>query len=80
MRASGTHLPLSCEGEALLLLCNSKHNDNTLGLPGGNLDPGEELLQAAVREVEEEVCECGHSMRCQTAWVTRMHVFVMHAM
>jgi hypothetical protein len=38
----------SCEGEVLLLLRNSKHNDKTWGLPGGNCDPGETPLQVRV--------------------------------
>lgn len=46
-----------CSGEILLLLRNSKHNDKTWGLPGGNVDPGETLLQASVREAKEEMGE-----------------------
>ena len=48
----------SCSGQVLLLLRNSKHNDKTWGLPGGNVEEGEELLQAAMREATEEM---GHT-------------------
>ena len=40
----------------LLLLRNSKHNDNTWGLPGGNAEPGDaSLLETAQREAREEM-------------------------
>lgn len=44
-----TCLMRSCHsrGEVLLLLRNSRHNDNTWGLPGGNVEPGEQLLQVS---------------------------------
>lgn len=40
-----------------MLLRNSKHNNNTWGLPGGNADreDGGDLLQTAVREAIEEM-------------------------
>ncbi|GAX78682.1 hypothetical protein CEUSTIGMA_g6120.t1 [Chlamydomonas eustigma] len=44
-----------CDGQALLLKRNSKHNDKTWGLPGGNCDPGEDALSCAVREASEEL-------------------------
>ena len=39
----------------LLLLRNSKHNDKTWGLPGGNSDKGERILDTAKREATEEM-------------------------
>ena len=39
----------------LLLPRNSKHNDRTWGLPGGNSENDETLLQTAVREAGEEM-------------------------
>lgn len=45
----------SCGSEALLLLRNSRHNDKTWGLPGGNVDPGEDLQSTAARECVEEM-------------------------
>ncbi len=40
----------------LLLRRNSKHNDNTWGLPGGNVEAGDAHLQAtAMREAAEEM-------------------------
>ena len=47
--------PHSCSGHVLLLLRNSKHNDKTWGLPGGNSENDETLLQTAVREAGEEM-------------------------
>eukprot|EP00192_Tetraselmis_astigmatica_P008528 CAMPEP_0117654666 /NCGR_PEP_ID=MMETSP0804-20121206/3867_1 /TAXON_ID=1074897 /ORGANISM="Tetraselmis astigmatica, Strain CCMP880" /LENGTH=661 /DNA_ID=CAMNT_0005460965 /DNA_START=154 /DNA_END=2139 /DNA_ORIENTATION=+ len=43
------------ELHALLLYRNSKHNGETWGLPGGNLDKGETLAEVAVREATEEM-------------------------
>jgi len=40
---------------ALLLKRNSKHNDNTWGLPGGNAEDGENMAEAAEREAREEI-------------------------
>lgn len=42
--------------EVLLLLRNSKHNNNTWGLPGGNVeDEDTDLLVTAKREAQEEM-------------------------
>ncbi|CAL8469169.1 g8710 [Coccomyxa elongata] len=42
--------------QVLLLRRNSKHNDNTWGLPGGNVETGDAHLQAtAMREATEEM-------------------------
>lgn len=42
--------------EVLLLLRNSKHNNNTWGLPGGNVeDEDTNLLVTAKREAQEEM-------------------------
>ncbi len=42
--------------ELLLLLRNSKHNNNTWGLPGGNVeDDDTDLLVTAKREALEEM-------------------------
>lgn len=42
--------------EVLLLRRNSKHNDNTWGLPGGNAEADDTHLQAtATREATEEM-------------------------
>ena len=42
--------------KVLLLLRNSKHNDSTWGLPGGNAEAGDaNLLQTATREAVEEM-------------------------
>ena len=41
--------------DVLLLLRNSKHNDKTWGLPGGNSDKGERILDTAKREATEEM-------------------------
>lgn len=52
----GAGLLLCCRGDVLLLLRNSRHNDRTWGLPGGNCDPEDTSLQAtAVREAREEL-------------------------
>lgn len=49
-------LPHRSGDEALLLLRNSKHNDNTWGLPGGNADDTDaDLLATAMREGREEM-------------------------
>ncbi len=40
--------------EILLLKRNSKMFYNQWGLPGGKIDPGEEKIEAAVRELYEE--------------------------
>lgn len=38
----------------LILAVSRKHDPNDFGLPGGKLDPGENFLDAACRELEEE--------------------------
>jgi 8-oxo-dGTP pyrophosphatase MutT (NUDIX family) len=46
---------LWCQGEGeprFLLLCNSRHQ--SWGLSKGHLEPGEDLLQGAIRETVEE--------------------------
>lgn len=47
----------SSQGEILVLLRHSSHNNNTWGLPGGNSDQedGGDLMQTAVREATEEM-------------------------
>ena len=50
--------PVACSSgnEVLLLLRNSKHNNNTWGLPGGNVeDEDTNLLVTAKREAQEEM-------------------------
>ena len=50
--------PVTCSSgnEVLLLLRNSKHNNNTWGLPGGNVeDEDTNLLVTAKREAQEEM-------------------------
>ena len=43
-------------GEVLLLRRASSHNDNTWGLPGGNVEEGDpDLLATATREAAEEM-------------------------
>ena len=53
------HVTLTCccrsGKDVLLLLRNSKHNDKTWGLPGGNSDKGERILDTAKREATEEM-------------------------
>ena len=53
----GAGLLLACEGEVLLLLRRSVHNDLTWGLPGGNREEqdGGSLEATAVREAAEEM-------------------------
>lgn len=42
--------------ELLLLLRNSSHNNNTWGLPGGNVENSDtDLLDTAKREAQEEM-------------------------
>lgn len=51
-------IPVTCSSgnEVLLLLRNSKHNNNTWGLPGGNVeDEDTNLLVTAKREAQEEM-------------------------
>mmetsp|Transcript_9875 Transcript_9875/g.16963 ORF Transcript_9875/g.16963 Transcript_9875/m.16963 type:complete len:148 (-) Transcript_9875:302-745(-) len=53
---TGAGILFSCENEVLLLLRNSKHNDNTWGLPGGNVEEGDaSLFETAKRESTEEL-------------------------
>lgn len=52
----GAGLLLTSGSELLLLLRNSKHNNNTWGLPGGNVeDEDTDLLVTAKREAQEEM-------------------------
>lgn len=52
----GAGLLLLCEGELLLLLRRSTHNDRHWGLPGGNVEARDPTLQAtALREATEEL-------------------------
>eukprot|EP00892_Ulva_mutabilis_P011531 jgi/Ulvmu1/8750/UM048_0004.1 len=53
----GAGLLFCCEGDVLVLLRNSKHNNNTWGLPGGNADKEDngDLLETARREAKEEL-------------------------
>eukprot|EP00879_Flechtneria_rotunda_P010471 GHRR01010947.1.p1 GENE.GHRR01010947.1~~GHRR01010947.1.p1 ORF type:complete len:176 (+),score=60.36 GHRR01010947.1:118-645(+) len=51
----GAGLLLCCNGKVLLLKRNSKHNDKTWGLPGGNVEATDDsLLGTAIREASEE--------------------------
>lgn len=44
------------DGKMLFLLRqNTGYEDGHYGLPGGHVDPGETIVQAAIREIEEEV-------------------------
>eukprot|EP00775_Hariotina_reticulata_P006023 gene6021-6261_t len=53
---TGAGLLLCSEGKVLLLKRSSKHNDKTWGLPGGNVEAGDEgLLGTAAREAYEEL-------------------------
>ena len=54
---TGIHVMLCrSDGDVLLLLRNSQHNDNTWGLPGGNADGSDQdLLATALREGTEEM-------------------------
>ena len=46
----------SCGADVLLLLRNSRHNNNTWGLPGGNVEAGDaDILSTAQREASEEL-------------------------
>lgn len=52
----GAGLLLTSGSELLLLLRNSKHNNNTWGLPGGNVEiEDSDLLVTAKREAQEEM-------------------------
>jgi ADP-ribose pyrophosphatase YjhB (NUDIX family) len=53
----GAGLLLACQGEVLLLLRRSLHNDLTWGLPGGNREEqdGGQLEATALREATEEM-------------------------
>ncbi|KAK9856851.1 hypothetical protein WJX84_001732, partial [Apatococcus fuscideae] len=55
-KKNGAGLLISSGGDVLLLLRNSKHNDRTWGLPGGNKE-GEDadMLATARREATEEM-------------------------
>ncbi|MBI2355804.1 MAG: NUDIX hydrolase [Candidatus Doudnabacteria bacterium] len=46
---------VQCDGKLLLVLRNDPEDyPNTWALPGGGVDPGEDFLQAAIRELKEE--------------------------
>lgn len=56
----------------LLLLRRSKHNDNTWGLPGGNVDPEDTSLRAAAeREAHEELGHLPEGIQVLGEVVTR---------
>ena len=49
------------DGEILVLRRHAKGREgDTWGLVGGNIEPGEDKLDAAIREVDEEI---GHNIR-----------------
>lgn len=53
---AGAGLLLCSDDRVMLLLRNSKHNDSTWGLPGGNLETGDRSFQdTAEREAQEEL-------------------------
>eukprot|EP00976_Prorocentrum_cordatum_P117835 1196370-Prorocentrum_minimum.AAC.5 len=55
-KKTGAGLLFSSGDEILLLLRNSKHNDKTWGLPGGNVEDGDSsLFETAKREATEEL-------------------------
>ena len=58
LQTNSLESPVACSSgnEVLLLLRNSKHNNNTWGLPGGNVeDEDTNLLVTAKREAQEEM-------------------------
>ena len=42
------------------LLCATTRPDGTIGLPGGKVDPGEDIFKAVTREAKEE----GWNLKC----------------
>lgn len=60
----GSGLLFTSGQEVLLLLRNSKHNDKTWGLPGGNQERGDlTLFDTAQREAREEMGELPSNFR-----------------
>lgn len=60
-------------GEVLVLKRHENSPEaNTWGLVGGNIDPGEDQLQAAIRESEEEI---GHAMPHEKLQFIRRYVW-----
>lgn len=77
---------VSCSSgtELLLLLRDSKHNNNTWGLPGGNVeDEDTDLLVTAKREAQEEMgslpeAAFQNQILTKYASVQGIHLFLYH--
>ena len=46
----------STTGKTEILMMLAEYLDNQYDLPGGHLEPGEDLYDAMIRETEEELC------------------------
>ena len=53
---TGVHVAMCCDGRVLLMRrAGTGFFDGLFSLPGGHLEPGESVLQAAKRELSEEL-------------------------
>jgi 8-oxo-dGTP diphosphatase len=81
----GTLLFVLHDGQALLIRKKRGLGAGKINAPGGKIDPGETALEAAVREVEEEVGVTPHDpAACGELWFQfvdglRLHVHVFAA-